>query len=140
MNQIWNYNHWFLSVLLSTRPMLWPMSYSPSFLDGRCLNVLSLKTISRVAWNFRLSFRTCKQHFLRNILTHESIKSEVIVVLQVFVLWKKITLVQGCHFWNVVIIFWNSLIFYQIFLHHKWNRLTIFVIKMVKTSYLPNEL
>ena len=98
MNQIWNYNHWFLCVLLSTRLMLWPMSYSPSFLDGRCLNVLSLKTISRVAWNFRLSFMTCKQNLLRNILTHESIKSEVIVVLQVFVVWKKITLVQGCLF------------------------------------------
>ena len=50
---------------------------NPSLLEGVHKMTLSQNTVSRMAWNFRLSFSSCRQNFLRNILSDRSLKSVV---------------------------------------------------------------
>ena len=55
---------------------------NPSPLEGVHKMTLSQNTVSRMAWNFRLNFSSCRQNFLRNILSDWSLKSVVLCEIQ----------------------------------------------------------
>ena len=65
--------------------MIWAMSFSPSSLEnggeggGIFLTLPEHIPQNRTASNFRRKFETCKQNFIRNILPHSNLKSEISV-------------------------------------------------------------
>ena len=67
---------------------------------------LSRKKNCKAAWNFRLKFWLCQQHFLRNILISSSLKSEKFVAWQNSNLEWWSMLVHECQtFFSILILF-----------------------------------
>ena len=56
-------------------------------------------------------------------------------LLKLFVI---VTVIDGCESTITFIIFWDFLIFYQIFFHHKWNDVRLLLMNMVYMSSLTS--